>query len=339
MTRYLLIVIFMIATALVANPLPSILVQQIYFDANEDLIMQLGYLCASFAGGTLTVSDGTNTASYTILEDDFQNYPVDVNLSTLMPDLNVCCESGYLSFDNMNPYDLEEVRWGYNDDCDVTPLTGSQSIYQYYDSRHNGWESYTVKTWAKSDSPDNVQDYCCNTHATVHVYIENNQSEPVEGAKIFYMDDLNLCCLTDAAGNATIQLGARNTLLSVKAPDASGDALCWDRFFLEPNQVLELSATIDYSSVDDSVIPEAGAALMLKPSVLRPGNTMLVEYGKALESKADLNLYDIKGRFIRTVNYREALSYDTQGLSSGIYFLRLMQGTRILATKKFILLR
>jgi hypothetical protein len=65
---------------------------------------------------------------------------------------------------------------------------------------------------------------------------------------------------------------------------------------------------------------------------------MLVEYGKAIDSKADLNLYDIKGRFIRSVDYREAFNYDTQGLSSGIYFLRLMQGKRILATKKFILL-
>ncbi|HCM16468.1 MAG TPA: hypothetical protein DHW79_11145 [Candidatus Cloacimonas sp.] len=339
MTKYLLIVIFLVSTALMANPLPSIRVQQIFFDANEDLIMQLGYHCANYAGVTITVSDGTNTGSYTILEDDIHNYPVDVNLSTSMPDLNVSQESGHLSFDIPYPNELEEVRWGNSYDCDVAPLTGGQSIYQYYDFRYSGWESYTVKTWAKSDNPEYIQDYSSYISlATVHVHIENNQSEPVEGAKIFYMDDNNLRCLTDAGGNATIELGARNTLLSVKAPDASGDALFWDRFFLEPNQVLELSATIDYSSIDDPLIPEAGAALMLKPSVLRPGNTMLVEYGKAIDSKADLNLYDIKGRFIRSVDYREAFNYDTQGLSSGIYFLRLMQGKRILATKKFILL-
>jgi len=325
---------------LTANPIDPTYIRQIWFNENSELIVQFGphasYLASSEDG--VTFSDGTNSEVFILTETNHENYPLEYNLAEIAPHLTFDPENGYFSMSQ--DYVLEELHWGNNPYiCDVTPLIGSQTYYQYMELDIDEW-GYTIiyKHWAKSNCADDVQDTGCETGSYLNISLRNLQNEPLSGFPM-YFDNLNWpYAYSDEEGMINCWIRSRRTVLSIYAPGGS-ESLYSKMFMAEPSEIYDYDAIIDYTGIDDPTVPVAEVKLSLKPSVIHAGKTLQVDCSDGFGGSATLKLYDIKGRQLDQYQYTGAMQVHTQKLPAGIYFLRLQNGSNILDTQRFIVLK
>ena len=319
-----------------ANPVQPAVIQQIWFDDAGDLILQLGRGASWLEGIEANIQCGDYSTILTIPEGD---YPMDFNLSDLMPEMIVSREAGQLSIDFMTGLPDEQVSWGTSSDCDVSSPVGNQSIYQFAQLIPDEWEPFSYNTWAKSPNPDMVQDYHCSVGCDLTLGVRNLQYEPLANIPVYYQNYDYPIGHTDAFGSFYAELPARNTRIRVYHPNNPGNPAFDLSFVAEPYQMNSHTVVLDYSSVDDPALAVPAAQLLLKPSVLRPSESMVVEYGKDLPRPLTMELYDIKGRLLHSYQYIGAQTWNPPSLGSGMYFLRMKDADKTLDTKKFIMLK
>lgn len=336
MKKIVALLLVLMATCLIANPIDPSVIQQLYFDGNDDLIIQFGDHAAWLAGSEVSIHCGGQSLDYLLQEGE---YPLEINLSELLPEISVNRDSGSLTLETDIIYLAEFVNWGNTEDCDVSPLQNSESIYQYLQVVHGEWEDYTLKTWAKSPDPAMVEYYHCDAGFELSIGVRNLQHEPLANIPVYYQDFSSLIGYTDQNGSLNVCLPARRTRIRVYHPESPATPVYDQSFMGEPYGLSMHTVVMDYTGIDDPQNILAPAALNLSPSLIHPGESILVEYGKESPNVFTLELYDIKGRYISSYDYREAMRFTPPALGSGMYFLRLKDGERALDTKKFILLK
>ncbi len=339
MKKLVLLLFLLFTLGLTANPITPPYIQQIWFNEDNELIVQFGFFAAYLAEfeEEVTFNDGTNSAAFTLTETNPENYPLQYNLAEIAPQLAFDPQNGY--FKMSLPYQPEELRWGNDSSiCDVTPLVGSQTYYQYLESDHNGWETISYNQWAKSNCADDVQDYQCQTGSNLHITLRNMQNEPLCNF-LLHLNDMNHpYSYSNDEGVIDKWIRSRRTVLNISAPGNS-DSLYYEVFMAEPGESYSYDVTIDYTGIDDPTVPVARVELSLKPSVIRAGKTMQVDCSDGLGRSATLSLFDIKGRQLDQYQYSGAMQLSTLKLPAGIYFLRLNQGDKTLDTQRFIVLK
>lgn len=339
MPKVLLFLILLITLGLGANPITHAYIQQIWFNEDGELIVQFGRHAAYLANYEMEVmlSDGTNSVPLTLTETNPQNYPIEYNLTEIAPQLTFNPESGY--FKMSRPYILEEIRWGFGPLCQVSPLVGSQTYYQYMLFEYTEWGDTIVHyLWAKSTSAAEVQDYECQTYSPLYLSLRNQQNEPLVGFRM-HLDGFNWPhAISDENGIINTGVRCRRTNLIIYAPEGA-EELYSQSFWAEPGENYTYNAIINYTGNDDPTAPMAEVKLSLKPSVIRAGKTMQVDCSEALGHSATLYLFDIKGRQLEHYPFAGNMPLHTENLPAGIYFLRLQQGDQTLDTQRFIILK
>ncbi len=95
-------------------------------------------------------------------------------------------------------------------------------------------------------------------------------------------------------------------------------------------------------SVEENIVSIPTGKLHLYPSVLNPhwNESIRVSYDTKLTGKAELVLYDLKGRHLAEKVYdQNEIEWQLPKLSSGIYFVRLTHQGKALGTAKLIILK
>ena len=340
MRKVLLFVVLLMSLELSANPITPAHIQQLWFNESGELIVQFGGHAAYLANYEMEVmlSDGTNSVPLTLTETNPQNYPLEYNLSEIASQLSFNPESGYFKM-SRDYYVLEEIRWGFGPLCQVTPLVGSQTYYQYLLFEYDGWGDTIVHyRWAKSNSADEVQNYECQTYSPLYLSLRNQQNEPLVGFRM-HLDGFNWPhAISDENGIINTGVRCRRTNLIIYAPEGA-EELYSQSFWAEPGENYTYNAIINYTGNDDPTVPAAEVKLSLKPSVIRAGKTMQVDCSEALGHSATLYLFDIKGRQLEHYPFAGNMPLHTENLPAGIYFLRLQQGDQTLDTQRFIILK
>jgi len=338
----LIVLLLLTALGLGANPISPAYIQQLWFNDAGDLIVQFGYFASYLAEFEieLTFSDGTNSSLFELTETEQDNYPLEYNLSIVAPNLNFNPQSGYFSMSI--PYQQEELRWGNTWNCQVSPLQGTQTYYQYLEFDTNGWETITYYYWAKSSSAQDVIDYHCTPASNLEINLQNMQNEPLIGFRVFYDNLLFPIGLSDENGVFACPTPSRRTTFHICPPASTGNTdVLYEAaaFIAEPGESYSYNIVLDYTSTDDPVNPVPAVKMSLKPSVVHAGQMLKVDSGESFSGAAWLEMYDLKGRLLHTYEYHGSLEFTPEKLPAGIYFLRLMDRGRVLDTQRFIILK
>ncbi|HPA24964.1 MAG TPA: T9SS type A sorting domain-containing protein, partial [Candidatus Cloacimonas sp.] len=146
--------------------------------------------------------------------------------------------------------------------------------------------------------------------------------------------------ITNSAGIATGELYPMKTRIWVTNPITNETAFN-TQFFAEPGAVIPFSVQLPVS-VEDNILSVTAGKLNLYPSVINSGfnKSIRISYGTKLEGKAELVLYDLKGRYVaETIYNQDEVEWQLPKLSSGIYFVRLSHQGKALGTAKLIILK
>lgn len=332
-------IVFMATIFLAANPVEPMIVQQLWFDNNDKLIMQLGEQSFWFSSETICIECDGLSMQITIPDEQEGGSLPEFNLSELMPGIAATRESGSVSIDLSYATIHESVSWGDNWDCDTDALIGTQSIYQYLDSIHTPDGRISMPAWAKSPDPSLVSYYNCSSHSQVSIYVKNLEGIPIENIPVYYQDHIFAYGYTDGSGLFVRDINSRNSRFRVFAPDVQDVPALEAIFMAQPDEVYNYTVTIDYTSNTDPTLPAVIGKFSLKPNVINSQEAMVPEFDKKLERPAVMKLYDIKGRYIQSYAFVPQQSWIPPSLSSGMYFLRLMDGKNTLGTAKFIILK
>ena len=113
------------------------------------------------------------------------------------------------------------------------------------------------------------------------------------------------------------------------------------QFFAEPGALIPFSVQLPVS-VEENIVSIPAGKLNLYPSVLHPhwNESIRISYDTKLTGKAELVLYDLKGRHLAEKVYdQNEIEWRLPKLSSGIYFVRLTNQGKALGTAKLIILK
>lgn len=343
MRTMFIVLLSLTALGLSANPISPAYIQQLWFNDAGDFIVQFGYFASYLAEFEmeLTFSDGTNSSLFELTETEEAAYPMEYNLSVVAPNLTFNPQSGYFSMSR--PYVLEELHWGNTSDCQVSPLQGTQTYYQYLEFDTNEWgDTVTYYYWAKSPSAEAVLNYNCTPASNLEISLQNMQNEPLSGFRIFYENLILPMGFSDENGVFACPIPSRRTTFRIAAPASTGNAdVLYEAaaFIAEPGESYSYDLLLDYTSADDPVNPVPAVKMSLKPSVVHAGQMLKVDSSESFSGAAWLEMYDLKGRLLHTYEYHGSLEFTPGKLPAGIYFLRLMDKGRVLDTQRFIILK
>lgn len=334
MRKIFILLLFSAAVLLLANPMVPRVVQQFWFDDSGDLMLQFGYENMYLPSQEVTISDGTNTINYMLnLPEDYIAYPVTINLNSLMPDLNVSPESGFLQLSNMG-FVHETVSWGPDGDVDIRPLIAAQSIYQLRLNTSILRESFVI--WAKSDHPDYVIDYDSSTRSIITVYTRYQNGAPAPNIPLYYQGAWTPWAHSDAEGMIELILPCAKTRLQVYQPGST--TLIFDeQFFAEPAGCYVYNVVLQAVSNQDAHQEIPAVSLKLSPNVIKPEQKMQLDLGESEAHFDRIRLFDVKGRMVG--EYPFTKSWQPPKLNSGVYFLQLVQGDNALDLARFIMLK
>ncbi len=336
--RKLIVLLFLaICSGIMANPLIPQIIGQIWFNDQSELMLEFGDMAYIAANMDMSISDGVTSSIYTLTEESWTAYPFVINLSESMPDLSFNPNQGELILqEELHICIYEHVKWGNSADCDVSPIVGSETVYQY-DHQDYWWgEGISVRSWAKAAQ---YQDHiwhsmpCCSN---LDLTVQNLSGTPLVNIPIVHQEYYTPLGYTDEFGKLNVALPSQNTLLRIFLPEVA-EAAFNQNFFAEVGQTYTFTAILDYTSNVDPALVLPAIELCLKPSVLSPGKSMQIDCDAGLSQNARLELFDVKGRKLDSIPYNGHLDWQAPRLSSGIYFLRLQDGGKTLDTTRFIL--
>jgi len=335
MRKILTLIALFTVLSLSANPMIPRLIQQFWFDDAGDMMLQFGHETAFMSGSSITISDGTNSIDFaqTDFPTDFESYPININLSELMPDLLATAESGML----VSEFDVgfgNQVTWGPSGDVDLHSIIATQSIYQTDVSDPLFGGSYRI--WAKSDHPDFVSDYASTTSSTIRIFAHYEDGTPVPGLPLYYQDLYNPYAFSDDNGLIEMEVPCARTHLKIYQPD-SEQLVLLENFIAEPAGCYVYNVELQSTANQDAIQHRLAASMTLSPNVLKPGQSMRISFDKEVVAPTQIRLFDLKGRLLGKYQYSE--NWHSPALSSGVYFLQVLRDDQQLSRSRFIILK
>lgn len=334
MRKFLILLFLGGAISLFANPIIPRIVQQFWFNDAGDMMLQVGYEASHLMTDSLFISDGTNSMVFAYdFPSDAAAYPITFNLSYLMPDLLDTPECGYLQV-KVDDFWYDEVSWGSSGIEDQLPIIATQSIYQtkIYDSF--SWE--TLDLWAKSDHPDNVQNYSSTTSSIITIYIHYQDGSPAANIPVFHAGLYYPLDYSDETGLVELELPCAWTHLRIYEPGTEELVFAED-VITEPAGCYVYNVSLQATAIQDEVQQTPSAAIKIYPNVLKPGQKLHIIHDKKTAAPTRIRLLDLKGRVLQETDYEE--DWPIPKLASGVYFLQILQDGKVLSKHRIIILK
>jgi hypothetical protein len=335
-----------------ANPMPPIIIERAWFDAGEELNIQVGTDLAEWmldpADFTFTTSSGSYyfPAGYTFPTGAHYT----LNLSQLLPSFSIQRNSDFLQLEITDGYAEEILRWGPGNgiDTDLHPLLDGQSAVHFYQSILDGGNL----CWSKDAGVNLDNIYCPVSRCTLNVAVVDTGGDPVPGLPVYmsYAGFYDGLLQYYAIGN-TNDLGTLSQVIFPARPwirivdPANGSAVVDQWFYPEPGESLQITATVSSSAADDHLSSLIPGVLSVQPNVLKlsGGSILRISFDKPgrLDGTPILSLFDLRGRLAVRTEFPVAgeMNWQLPDLDSGIYFLSLDQGGSRLGLQKLIVLK
>ncbi len=313
-----------------ANPIEVKPIGRIWFTPQDSLHLEFNDHMSNVGITDIQICDGVDTYNYNV-EFTYQSCP-----SINIPGTNLSRQSGMLQID-FQTYLYQEVHWGSSIENDFSSLVEDQVITNVL--IHDWDNSYWLLAKDYSPTEDGYQ--IPNARSTINIQVLNQNGTPVANHPVYYCHSYLPEGLTDADGMLSLSKYCCKTRLWLRSED-SWDIVDEVVFFAEPDSTYNVVLHTASSSVDDFQSPQAPASLSLYPSVMRFGQSdgVSVSYPAKLSSSAQLQLFDLKGRLLTSREYSgKQEMWQLPQLSSGVYFVRLSDGARVLGNSKLIVLK
>ena len=326
---FALLLVLTLGTAF-ANPIELKSIGRLWFTEAGTAQMEVNYDLQGFGNMNLIVDDGTET--YNLSIDANAPMPIVVDL----PSANISREAGYLYISS--PGMLHDLAtWGSSIDKKFSPLIGTQCVTQLLRA---GWDN-SYHMFAKDYSPTSGTWDDTLARCTINVHCRQPNGSPLVNYPLSMQGNYPPQAYTDENGDASFSYYCCRANISVRNPETCFP-IAENVFFTEPDQSYEVNFVINPSAIDDPQSPQAPASLSLYPSVMRLGQSdrVSVSYSAKLSSSALLQLFDLKGRLLTSREYSgKQEMWQLPQLSSGVYFVRLSDGARVLGNSKLIVLK
>ena len=328
------LLLFLAAVSAWSNPIVPNLISRFWFEPENILQIELSENVGIFQAAEITYLDA----------EDSLTIPVNPN-ATFVQQIYVLQSintpaSGFFTIRIPQQFD-ETVHWGAGLQNDLSPLYDTQCAVQLL---YNNFMGDAVYGWAKDVSPAVCGPNYCSARFTYRVECTDLSGFPLAGVSVYNNQSAEGIfinpAITNSAGIATGELYPMRTRIWVNNPITT-ETVFNTQFFAEPGAVIPFSVQLPVS-VEDNILSVTAGKLNLYPSVINSGfnKSIRISYDTKLTGKAELVLYDLKGRYIaETVYNQNEVEWQLPKLSSGIYFVRLSHQGKALGTAKLIILK
>ncbi len=352
----LIICLGIIISALYSNPCVIFegILSEVWFADNGHLMMEFYSLSMPEINlNTLTIVHGDYQENFPdSVVVNHESAPSVVDITALMPGMVFNPEEDSLTVKiplHGNYYWFDSLKWGNSSGANITPPMPGQSLVHNIAWIENTWSAWTMPgdvlfedTWVK-DSPPTPGTQCFEAVArsNIKVIVTDQNNDPVPFVPILHKYSGKYNLYTDSQGIYTDVSTAGKYHLSLKHP-VTGEIIHDQYYWLEPNQTKEIPISVNIEP--GTPIPPIPDNLRAFPSPFNIqktyNRTMYFQYSGAakLANNSYIKVYDIKGRYVSKIpmtgngisrwNIREELK-------SGMYFARLISGSRVIKTTTF----
>ncbi len=331
MKRFVIAVLLVLALGSVfANPIELKSIGRLWFTEAGTAQMEVNYDLQGMGTMNLIVEDGTET--YNLSIDTTAPMPIVVDL----PSSHISREAGYLYISS--PGMLHDLAtWGNTTDKKFSSLIGTQCVTQLLRSGMDN--SYHM--FAKDYSPASGTWNETLARCTINVHCQNLNGSPLANYPVSMQGNYPPQAYTNDNGDASFSYYCCRASLSVRDPD-NYFPLADSVFFSEPDESYNLNFSISTSAMDDPYTPSPDAGFTAYPKVLRSSDNAIlnIECKHFVGKHARLQLFDLKGRLLLSQAYTaKEMQWQLPRLSSGVYFVRLSDGDKVLGNSKLIVLK
>ncbi|MBW6514092.1 MAG: hypothetical protein K0B87_04990 [Candidatus Syntrophosphaera sp.] len=357
MKRFLLLIVLAaLMASLSANVLIPRYIARVWFDDTDDFHVMFGdeafWEDFDVTDLSFTTSAGTYYLPATYVQPGEPTFII--NLSQEIPGFTIQRNEDFLSMAIPYQYFPEELRWGPQNDLSVhiRPLGQGQAAVQVRIDVYTGYGEYdSALTWAKDSQTLCPNSYEVFSNSTLGIHLEDANGAPAAGIPI-YSSHLNYAAASDlyywgstnTYGNWERTGDAIRRSILVIDPQTA-DPVIQELIFPEPGETIQLSGVLSSSAGNDPhLIPSAGV-LSLHPSLLNrsSGSAVNLKYEspESLDPTAELRLYDLRGRFLagKAMPASGIAVWDLPFLGSGIYYIALSEGDRILGRARITVIK
>ena len=328
------LLLFLAAVSAWSNPIVPNLISRFWFEPENILQIELSENVGIFQAAEITYLDAEDSLTIPVNPNATSVQQINVPQSINTP------ASGFFTIRIPQQFD-ETVHWGAGLENDLSPLYDTQCAVQLL---YNNFMGDAVYGWAKDISPAVCGPNYCSARFTYRVECTDLSGFPLAGVSVYNSQSPGITSInpviTNNEGIATGELWPMKTRIWVTNPITNETAFN-TQFFGEPGVVIPFSVQLPVS-VEDNILSVTAGKLKLYPSVINSGfnKSIRISYDTKLTGKAELVLYDLKGRYIaETVYNQNEVEWQLPKLSSGIYFVRLSHQGKALGTAKLIILK
>lgn len=335
----MLLAITIISVGLWANPVSPKFVSEIWFTAESHCMLEIyPQYIGTFELNKVIFFNGDTQAQ---LPADLQMPGNDsllvVDATALMPALNYdpmgdTLQTKYRMEEGWD-IDSDYCCWGEAIANDVNPPEVGQSIVMARGSGHDG----LAFMWCKDEPPTpGIFAYSPQARATLRVRCINQNGNPVPNVPISHSNFYPFLGYTDTEGVLVDSVLAGRLDLRILHPETN-QVLYQQSRWLEPHHETAVNLVITMTDNAEYVIPVASGTLFIaypNPFDQSQTATLTLSYqGKAkLDRHSYVKIYNLKGQYI--TEFKMPPNGKTNwkpgsDISSGMYFVRLINGNRI----------
>jgi hypothetical protein len=341
MNKQFVIFLFLwIAVCIGANPLAPNIMSELWYNQDGHLLLEIcplyfwayGDLQLSFSNGDIIVAKPDSL----IIPADGETAVWDI--SAAMPELNLNPHGDTLGVRLYSPsmgftMDWESISWGSSTASNVSLLaTGQSWVCQMVHGDMGSWSH-----WCKEEiATPNAYPYTSRSRAWLNLRFIDASGNPYSQVEYYAT---NLMGVTDSTGVVADSILTGHLQIIYRIPSHEHYTYL-PPVFLEPDQVYD--CTVNFSGQDNqdtNLHPQRTCLLKIYPSpyLKCSGEATKIEYiGKLrLTPRSIVKIYNSKGQFIESIAMPENGKVQwqpKQGLSTGVYLLRVVSENRIVAT-------
>lgn len=334
------LIILMLGAGLFANPVVPRLIARVwwsssgnfsvYFGDEMAMLMDYSTLYFSTSYGNFRVPDGFS----------FPSLPYFVAMNQIIPAFQIDRDEDFFTA-HMGAW-VETIAWGPQNDTSVNMHSipdGMSAVQTRVDGMYGQYNVWALTPTSMSSLP-----YDVSSTFTIDVQVSEFDGSPAPLVPVFLSYDEwqntdYTTHFTDSEGLCHIISVPARVRVIVLDPFDGAHALD-SLIFPLPNEHYDLEAVFCHVANNDPVT--AASVLRLWPSVIssRSGNILKLR-SEGLGREAGLRLYDLRGRYLcsQTMPSSGELDWQLPELDSGIYFVRLELGDRLLGSARFTVLK
>lgn len=334
------LMLLMLSAGLSANPLVPRLIARVwwgssgnfnvYFGDEMAMLMDYSSLYFSTSYGNFRIPDGFS----------FPSLPYFGALNQIIPAFQIDRDEDFFTV-HMGNW-VETIAWGPQNDMSVNmhSIPDGMSAVQTRVDGMNGL--YNV--WALTPTSMSSLPYDVNSSFTIDIQVTEFDGSPASLVPVFLSYDawentLYTTHYTNSEGLCQITSVPARVRVIVLDPSDGSHALD-SLIFPLPGQHYDLNAQFIHVSSHDPI--STPSVLKLWPSVISSRNGYILKLRReGLAREAILKLYDLRGRYLgsETMPSSGELDWQLPNLESGIYFVKLVQGSQNLGSARFTVLK